>query len=374
MLQVIINKYINIMNIKKLLVLSALAMASFSNAFAQDKEEEAAWTFVSHWYIQLQAGASETLGEAKFFDLLSPAAQVAVGYQFNPNFSARVKANGWQAKGGWVNPEQDYKFNQVGLQADVRFDLTNLFGGYNPERLVSVGIFAGGGINMAWGNEEAQSLSTHNYDLPYLWDGTKIRPVGNAGLDVNFRVSERVSLGLEANAHIITDKFNSKKAGNADWMFNALLGAKIALGKTYERKEAPVPVQLVTPEPKPVEVAKPVEKKVEVKKEVENITVNLFFSISSAQIRESEMAKLNQLVTFLKENPTKTVYIKGFADKGTGNANVNKRYSEQRVKNVTDALVKAGIAASRIKGDAFGDTVQPFSDNASNRVCICVSE
>ena len=358
---------------KKLLVLSALAIASFSNAYAQDKEE-ATWKFVPHWYIQLQAGASETLGEAKFFDLLSPAAQVAVGYQFNPNFSARVKANGWQAKGGWVNPEQDYKFNQVGLQADVRFDLTNLFGGYNPERLVSVGIFAGGGINMAWGNEEAQSLSTHNYDLPYLWDGTKIRPVGNAGLDVTFRLSERVSLGLEANAHIITDKFNSKKAGNADWMFNALLGAKIALGKTYERKEAPAPVQVVTPEPKPVEVAKPVEKKTEVKVEVKDITVNVFFDIRSVQIKNSESVKIEQLVSFLKANPSKSVSITGYADKGTGNANVNKRYSEQRVKNVTDALVKAGIAASRIKGDAFGDTVQPFSDNASNRVCICVSE
>lgn len=363
------------MNIKKILVLSALAMASFSHAFAQDKEEEVTtWKFIPHWYIQLQAGASETLGEAKFSDLLSPAAQVAVGYQFNPNFSARVKANGWQAKGGWVNPEQDFKFNQVGLQADVRLDLTNLIGGYNPERKVSVGVFAGGGANMAWSNDEAQELFTHGYDLPFLWDGTKIRLVGNAGLDVNFRISERVSLGLEANAHILNDKFNSKDGGSADWMFNALLGAKIALGKTCERKEAPVPVQVVTPEPKPVEVAKPVEKKVEVKKEVEGITVNLFFSIRSAQIKESEVTKLNQLVTFLKENPIKTVYIKGFADKGTGNANVNKRYSEQRVKNVTDALVKAGIAASRIKGDAFGDTVQPFSDNASNRVCICVSE
>lgn len=363
----------NFMNIKKLLVLSALAIASFSNAYAQDKEE-ATWKFVPHWYIQLQAGASETLGEAKFFDLLSPAAQVAAGYQFNPYLGVRVKANGWQAKGGWVNPEQDYKFNQLGLQADVRLDLTNLFGGYNPERLVSVGIFAGGGANMAWGNDEALTLKTHGYELPYLWDGTKFRAVGNAGFDVNFRVSERMSLGLEANAHVLSDKFNSKKAGNADWYFNVLAGVKVALGKACERKEAPVPVQLVTPEPKPVEVAKPVEKKVEVKKEVKDITVNVFFDIRSAQIKDSEADKLNQIVTFLKDNPTKTVYIKGFADKGTGNANINKRYSEQRVKNVTDALVKAGIAASRIKGDAFGDTVQPFSDNASNRVCICVSE
>ena len=368
---------INIMNIKKILVLSALAMASFTHAVAQDqKNDESTWKFIPHWYIQLQAGANETLGEAKFFDLLSPSAQVAVGYQFNPYLSARVKANGWQAKGGWVNPEQDYKFNQVGLQADVRLDLTNLLGGYNPERKVSVGIFAGGGANMAWKNDEAQTLSTHNYDLPYLWDGTKVRPVGNAGLDVNFRISERVSLGLEANAHILSDKFNSKKAGNADWMFNALLGAKIALGKTCERKEAPVPVQTVAPETetKPVVEAKPVEKKVETVAEVKDITVNLFFDIRSTQIKDSEAAKLNQLIAFLKDNPSKSVTITGYADRGTGNANVNKRYSEQRAKTVKDALINAGIAASRIKSEALGDASQPFSDNDSNRVCICISE
>ena len=75
---------INIMNIKKILVLSALAMASFTQAVAQDqKNDESTWKFIPHWYIQLQAGANETLGEAKFFDLLSPSAQVAVGYQFN---------------------------------------------------------------------------------------------------------------------------------------------------------------------------------------------------------------------------------------------------------------------------------------------------
>lgn len=360
------------MNIKKILMLSAFASMAVAQVGAQNQQPESAWKFIPHWYIQLQGGASETLGEADFSDLISPAVQAAVGYQFNPYLGVRVKANGWQAKGGWVSPAQTYKFNQVGMQADVRLDLTNLIGGYNPKRLVSVGVFAGGGANMSWSNDEAQQLDTRGYNLPYLWDGTKVRPVGNAGMDVNFRVSDRVALGLEANAHIINDHFNSKKAGNADWMFNALLGVKVALGKTCERKEAPVAPAVV--EEKPVQ-AQVVEKKPEVKKpEVKDINVNVFFKIRATQVSDSEMAKVNELIAFLKANPSKKVSVKGYADKGTGNANINKRYSEQRVKTVKDLLVKAGISESRITAEAFGDTAQPFSDNDSNRVCICVSE
>ena len=225
------------MNIKKVLVLTAFAALTATQAKAQENQSESTWQFIPHWYLQLQAGASHTLGEAKFFDLVTPSVQLGAGYQFNPYLGVRAKVNGWQAKGGWVNPEQTYKFNQMGLEADLRLDLTNLIGGYNPVRPVSVGIFAGVGANMAWGNDEAQQLNTNGYKLPYLWDGTKVRPVGNAGLDINFRVSNSVSIGLEANAHMLSDKFNSKKAGNADWYFNALAGVRINLGKTYVKNE-----------------------------------------------------------------------------------------------------------------------------------------
>ena len=37
----------------------------------------------------------------------------------------------------------------------------------------------------------------------------------------------------------MSDKFNSKKAGNCDWQFNVLVGLSIKLGKSYT-KTAPV--------------------------------------------------------------------------------------------------------------------------------------
>ena len=61
-----------------------------------------------------------------------------------------------------------------------------------------------------------------------------------------------------------SDKFNSKKAGNADWQFNALIGLNIKFGKGYTETK-PVyyeaePVVVEQPKPAPV-VEQPQPKK-----------------------------------------------------------------------------------------------------------------
>lgn len=100
-----------------------------------------------------------------------------------------------------------------------------------------------------------------------LWTDSKVRLAARVGANVDFRVSDRVSLGLEVSANTLSDHYNSKKAGNPDWYFNALVGSKIALGKTHTTKTIPAP--------KPVEkiIERVIEKQivpapVETKKEV----------------------------------------------------------------------------------------------------------
>lgn len=367
------------MKIKKLLLLSAFAVASALQLSAQEQKEE--FKFLPHWYIQLQGGVSHTLGEAKFSDLLSPAAQIGVGRQFNPYIGARIKVNGWQAKGGWVTPAQTYKFNQLGLETDVRLDLTNLIGGYKPKRLVSIGMFAGVGANMAWGNDEAQNLSIKGYQLEYLWDDSKCNFVGNGGLDVNFRLSDRVSLGLEANAHVLSDRFNSKKAGNADWHFNGLVGLRINLGKTYEKIEIPVRqiVAVAEPEPvaetQPVVEAKPQVEPQPVEKKVEECRRDVFFELNKYDIRESEQQKMADIAAFLQQNPQAKVMVTGYADAVTGNDAINDRLAAQRADVVAKALCERyGIAADRVLSDSKGSREQPFKDNEKNRVSICIAK
>ena len=99
------------MNIKRKLLIGIMAISLLPiSAQEQRVKEPEKISFKPHWFIQAQIGAAHTVGEAKFTDLISPAAALNVGYKFAPAFGARVGVSGWQAKGGWVNPQQTYQY------------------------------------------------------------------------------------------------------------------------------------------------------------------------------------------------------------------------------------------------------------------------
>ena len=375
---------------KSKVLLAAALMGMSTAAMAQatyTDSEENVYTFQKHWFLDLQGGAQYTLGEAKFGDLISPNVQLGLGYQFNPVFGMRLQVNGWQSKGGWaayrdkIGDEPfsaDYKFKYVAPGLDFMVNLSNLFCGWNPNRVFNVTAFVGGGANIAWGNDEANEIGAHikdldKYNLLYLWDGTKVRPFGRAGLDLEFKVSKSVSIMLEGNANITTDKYNSKNADNPDWYFNALAGLRINLGKSHTKtapvKEVPAPrpvEEYVKPEPKPA----PVEEK-----KVEEIRRDVFFVINSNKIRESEDAKIKEVVDYLNQYPEAKVVVTGYADAGTGNDRINDAISAKRAVAVVKALKeKYGIEESRITEDSKGARVQPFSENDKNRVSIMVAK
>ena len=378
-----------ISKIKYVLFASALLLGATS-AMAQvtytDKEGNE-YQFKKHAFLDLQGGAQYTLGEAKFGDLISPNVQLGLGYQFSPLFGMRLQANGWQSKGGWAgfraNPGETpynatYKFKYVAPGVDFMFNLSNLFCGWNPNRVLNVTAFLGGGANIAWDNDEVNELATtikntSAYNLEYLWDGTKVRPYGRAGIELAFKVSKSVSLMIEGNANVISDKYNSKKADNPDWYFNALAGLRINLGKSATKKEKPV-----EPEPAPAPVQKveePAPAPAPVEKKVEEIRRDIFFTINSNKISEKENKKILEVIDFLVKYPEAKVVVTGYADKGTGNDRVNDRIAAKRAAAVVWMLEKRyGIPAERITEESKGARVQPFAENDKNRVSIMIAK
>ena len=379
-----------ISKIKYVLFASALLLGATS-AMAQvtytDKEGNE-YQFKKHAFLDLQGGAQYTLGEAKFGDLISPNVQLGLGYQFSPLFGMRLQANGWQRKGGWAgfraNPGETpynatYKFKYVAPGVDFMFNLSNLFCGWNPNRVLNVTAFLGCGANIAWDNDEVNELATtikntSTYNLEYLWDGTKVRPYGRAGIELAFKVSKSVSLMIEGNANVISDKYNSKKADNPDWYFNALAGLRINLGKSATKKEKPV-----EPEPAPAPVQKveepaPAPAPV-VEKKVEEIRRDIFFTINSNKISAKENQKILEVIDFLVKYPEAKVVVTGYADKGTGNDRVNDRIAAKRAAAVVWMLEKRyGIPAERITEESKGARVQPFAENDKNRVSIMIAK
>ena len=382
------------------MIMSLLLFLGVLSASAQAEQKGTTeYVFQPHWYLMLQGGGQYTLGEGSFSDLFSPNAQVALGYNFSKVVGLRLSVNAWQSKGVIklddtdMTPAQSFegkwKWNYVAPSLELMFNLSNIVCNYNPTRLLNVYAFVGGGANIAWKNDQAQNVEAQiaayqntnpnllydgKQNMRYLWDGSKVNIFGKGGLIFDFRVSDKVSINIEGNANILTDKYNSKKAGNADWYFNALAGVKINLGKTYTEKFIPAPEPEIRYVEKVVEKIVEVPAKVEVKP-IEKIRRDIFFTINSFKVRDTEQEKIKDIADYLQAHPNAKVEVTGYADAGTGNNRINDRLAKQRADVVVKALMNQyNISADRITFDSKGSRVQPFAENDLNRVTICIAE
>lgn len=377
------------MRIKNIMLSGLLALGVLSASAQEQQKGTTVYDFNPHWYVQIQpVGGQYTLGEVDFADLLSYNVQAALGYNFSKVVGARLAVNAWQSKGGLkisnslFNTKQTWQWTYVAPALDLTFNLSNLVCDYNPKRVFNLSAFVGVGANIASGNDDAKTAEVNLQSvapskepyLRYLWEDSKVNVFGQAGLIADFRLSDVVSLNIEANANVLTDKYNSKRAANADWYFNALAGLKINLGKTYKSRFVPAP------EPEIRYVEKIVEKVVEVPAKVEEPTIepirrDVFFKINSFKIQKTEEQKVKDIVDYMQKYPNAKVVVTGYADAGTGNDRINDRLAAQRADAVVKALkTQYGISADRITYDSKGARVQPFAENDKNRVTICIAE
>ena len=354
---------------RKIILLFALALATVTTQAQRDSV-----AFQPHWYVQPQVGVGYHVGEAKFTDLLSPTAALSVGRQFSPAFGLRLGASGWQARNWQTHPVAEYKWNYVQANLDATLSLTNLIWGWNPDRKWNIYGLAGVGLNIAFKNDDANALKAINESagipalanggFDKLWDGTKLFPAGRIGGGIEYALSERVALGLEYNANVLHDKWNSKKgkSDNLDWQQNLLLGVKIALGPTRKHITIEEPAPVVEPEPV-VEEPKPVVKEepkpvVETKTVVETVPdmpeAKVYFTPSSSRLTPEEAEKLQPLAEYLKKYTQKTIVINGYASTD-GQRAYNQRLSNRRAKAVEQWFVNNGIDAARIKAEGKGE-------------------
>lgn len=363
------------MFLKRIFMLISLSAAVVATAAAADlpllNEDEDETTFLPHWYMKLQGGGGVDVGEAEFSKLLSPSLQLGLGYQFTEYVGLRGAVSGIWARNRYAYPSAEYKWNFIQPSLDLTLNLTSLFLGSMPEGRWHSYAFLGGGAACTWGNNDAiEASKRYGVGFEKLWEGSKWHAMVRGGLGVDYYVNDNIAIGAEVNANMLSDHFNSKKGrnDNSDWHFNALVGVKFNLGKSYKRNKRTQPAQepvraMTRTAPDTVFVDVPVEKL--------SFNVNIFFIINRSDIRANQTEKLRRLINYLDKHPKAFVRLSGYADKETGNPTINLRLSRERASAVSRYLQDAGIQEWRIRRFAKGDKVQPFDIPEENRVCIC---
>jgi outer membrane protein OmpA-like peptidoglycan-associated protein len=106
---------------------------------------------------------------------------------------------------------------------------------------------------------------------------------------------------------------------------------------------------------------------------------NIFFAFNKADLNEKSFSELNEIVKFLKDNPSVKVEISGHTD-NVGNEAYNKQLSLQRAQAVVDYLSSHGIEVNRLTQKGYGSQ-KPLKPNdleenrqANRRIEFRISE
>lgn len=349
-------------------------------------------------YVSLQGGGQVTFTNYKASKLITPVGAISVGHFFTPAVGARLHVNGWKNKGGLKALNRTYDYNYVTSDLDLMLNLSNIFAPKKSHAFNAI-LVGGVGLSYAWDNDDLTALTaTHGVSLPLAWKDDRLVHNFRVGMMFDVNVAKHVGINLEVAANNLHDRFNSKINGRGDWQLTASLGLAYKFG--FKKKgrtnvsgimasagavnvqdaasvvaEAPVvvekPVVVEEPQPAPAPAPAPVPEP----RKLEEMNTEVFFTINSSHVREAEAVKVKELADWLNAHPTADVVITGYADAGTGNAQINMRLSRQRCAAVKKQLTEQyGIAAGRITTGYKGDTVQPMNPNERNRVVIATAK
>lgn len=355
------------LNLKTAITASFLALCGINasaQTAAQNEEKELGYKPQPYYFIQVQAGASTQFTDVKLFQTLRPTFSVAAGGMFTPSVGARIHFNGWRAGSAFDQGTiYKYGYNYINTNADLMVNVMNLFTDKNYSKF-NVFLIGGIGLNYAWNNNEFELLKadglTNGYDVTNAWgdnENTRHSLLSHNirfGVLGEYNISKHFGIGLEIDLNSLDDRFNSKYNNSDDWMMTAQVTGTYKFGfkKAGKLKEA----EDVRNTRGPIW-----------RRPLREI---FFYEISASDAHHAE--SLNNIILWLKHHKDKTVTVEGYADKDTGNPELNMKYSEERANKVAELLKEKGVLDSQINIKAYGDTVQPFTQNDKNR-CVIVT-
>ena len=388
---------------KKLFLMLAVASLSL-NAMAQEDPTEkysvSTNSFWSNWFIQTNLNwSSYTIGTHGLFSapfrkfpmgtdkaeicehgFTAPSLSIAVGKWFTPGLGLRTKANvGWMGKVGSSDVPMLLTVNE-----HVMFNLHNLLGGYDEDRVWNFIPYIGAGVAHTFKNPSGVSkagcytfsaglLNTFkisqkvalNLELGYTnYDKGMVGISNNGGIVPKNRLNQ---LSVEVGATFNLGKGTWNKTPDVDAIKALSQGQIDALNAQLtdaQSENARLKDMLANQQKEAAQTTAMVAAGKTVTKVVA-APVSVFFNINKAKIAsKKDLQNVSELAKVAKENNSKIV-VTGYADSKTGSAEYNQKLSEKRANTVADELVKMGVDRNNIEVVAAGGvkTLSPISYN-----------
>ena len=368
---------------KKFVIGAALLGMSMA-AFAQQadptlKYSVATNSFWSNWFIQVGGDYNiwysnqehgRRLDNGGNYNFLSKqrrsfGGSVSIGKWFTPGIGLRTKLQGFNSKKiGAVGVTSQHFWS---LNEHIMFNLSNLFMGYNPERVWNISPFIGGGM--------ARNMSVNRYVMQL-----------SAGINSSWRLCRNLDLYAEAGWNRMEDNFDGNEMAqlsnthygrgweDKDNYLYAEIGLTFKLGKATWNKTPDVDAikalsqsqidalnsqlnDLNTENEKlRKELAEKPKTTVLTKslKEFVATPISVFFNIGKIDVALlKDLVNVRALAKYAIENNSH-ILVTGYADSSTGTPAINQRLSEQRANTIVEELVKMGVNRSNIRTAAGG--------------------
>ena len=368
----------------KKFVIGAALLGMSMTAFAQQadptlKYSVATNSFWSNWFIQVGGDYNiwysnqehgRRLDNGGNYNFLSKqrrsfGGSVAIGKWFTPGIGLRTKLQGFNSKKiGAVGVTSQHFWS---LNEQIMFNLSNLFMGYNPERVWNISPFIGGGM--------ARNMSVNRYVMQL-----------SAGINSSWRLCRNLDLYAEAGWNRMEDNFDGNEMAqlsnthygrgweDKDNYLYAEIGLTFKLGKATWNKTPDVDAikalsqsqidalnsQLndlntengklrkeLAEKPKTTVLTKSL-------KEFVATPISVFFNIGKIDVALlKDLVNVRALAKYAIENNSH-ILVTGYADSSTGTPAINQRLSEQRANTIVEELVKMGVNRSNIRTAAGG--------------------
>lgn len=384
---------------KKLLLFLVAVFTAFS-VNAQELRMPK-YEFTDNWSVSLGAGGNMTFADN--YKTIKPQnwgpeVWLSLNKDWSPILGSRLFIGWGQNHMSMIESTplaskafiQDLAINPNRFTAglDLTINPINLFN-YNYDRRFNMLAIVGLGYARTFSDEVPGTILFG--DGPTLKKGNYLVP--KVGLQLNYRVSNPVTLFIEGDFRVYSDKLDGI-VNTAQYDGDLVLAAGITYrfknhdgsrGFNYIPSYNQEDIDVLNNEinnlraeldKKPVEII--VHDTIVVKNEVTNnisTPMTIRFVSDSYNIEDTQLANIDNLALFLKDNPKVKVSIVGYADEETGTPEYNQQLSEKRAEAVKSVLVNDyGIDSSRLIVSAEGDKVQQYDKNSWNRAVIITNE